>query len=133
MTFLKPDGSPCTIENPSAKHYGKSANSGAPVVLCAFGQFDSDVLAGCGIDGAFVPLIFPRGVLVMPMPDDPSWRETIARWLASQGDVVRVSDLYRAFAGHPKTKTNPHWREKIRQTLARGAGRRIGHDRWVAA
>lgn len=132
VIFCKPDGSPCTIENPSAIHYGKTANSGAPVVLAAFGKFDCDVLAGCDIEGAFIPLIFPRGVLVMPQPSDKSWRETVAEWLAQQRGPVRVSELYRAFAAHPKVKTNPHWREKIRQTLQRGAGKSIARDQWVA-
>lgn len=56
VIFCKADGSLCTIDNPSAKHFGKSANSGAPVVLCAFGQEDADVLAAGRLDGAFVPL-----------------------------------------------------------------------------
>lgn len=32
------------------------ANSGAPSVLCAYGERDAEVLAGCGIDGQFVEL-----------------------------------------------------------------------------
>jgi hypothetical protein len=31
-------------------------NAGAPTVLCAYGVEDADVLAGCKIDGHFVPL-----------------------------------------------------------------------------
>lgn len=129
--FHNADGSLATITNPQAKHFGKTANSGAPIVLCAFGQFDLDVLAGCGIEGHFQPLRFPIGVLVMPA--DQSWRETVRDWLARQTGPVHVADLYRVFCGHPKAKTNPHWKEKIRQTLQRGAGKSVGRDQWVAA
>src|SRR3989442_3581210 len=36
VIFCKPDGSPQTISNPNSKHFGKPANSGAPVALIAF-------------------------------------------------------------------------------------------------
>jgi hypothetical protein len=133
VIFCRADGTPITIENPSSKHYGKKANSGAPVVLCAFGQFDADVLASGILAGAFVPLIFPRGVLVMALPSDKSWRETVREWLSSQDGPVRCDDLYRVFAGHPKSKTTPHWREQIRKVLQLGAGKRVARDQWVAA
>jgi hypothetical protein len=134
VIFCNEDGTPCKIENPNAKHFGKSANSGAPVVLCAFGEFDSDVLAAQSRDfGEFVPRIFQRGVLVMPLPDDQSWRVTINEWLQRQSGPVRVSDLYRVFQGHPKAKCSPYWREQIRKVLQLGAGKSIGHDQWVAA
>lgn len=134
VIFCKADGTPCTIENPDAKHYGKTANSGAPVVLCAFGDFDADVLAAQPREfGAFVPLIFQRGVLVLPMPDDRSWRETVNAWLQRQNGPVRVSDLYRVFQGHPKAQGSPYWREQIRKVLQLGAGKSVGRDQWVAA
>lgn len=135
IVFCKADGTPCTIENPEAKHYGKVANSGAPVALCAFGQFDLDVLAGCGLDGALVPLIFPRGILIAPLNDDhdQSWRDMIGAWLAERDEPARVADLYRVFAGHPKAKVTPYWREQIRKVLQLGAGRRVARDQWVAA
>lgn len=60
VIFCKADGSPCTIESPGAKHFGKAANSGAPVVLCAFGQANATRLEVCGLAGAFVPLTHAR-------------------------------------------------------------------------
>ncbi len=48
VTFCRPDGSPCT----TAK--GEPANSGAPVVLCAFGERDASMLANSTMQGAFV-------------------------------------------------------------------------------
>jgi len=53
LTFCKPDGSQCTVTN---KLTGKVsvANSGAPVVLAAFGQVASQRLRTSGLPGAFV-------------------------------------------------------------------------------
>jgi hypothetical protein len=106
------------------------ANSGAPSVLCAYGQLDCDMLAGCGLEGAFVPLRFPRGVMVMAL--SKTWREAIGEWLTAHDGPVALSDLYRAFASHPKAKTNPHYREKIRQELQRGPFKRVGRGQWKA-
>jgi hypothetical protein len=40
LTFVKPDGTPCTTKN------GEVANSGAPPVLVAFGDYDAMQLRG---------------------------------------------------------------------------------------
>lgn len=136
VIFCKPDGSPCTIENPKAKHYGKVANSGAPVVLCAFGFRDADRLDACGIEGAFVPLRFARFMILPALDlgeDAKTWRQIVRAWLKSNDGPVGCAELYRAFRLHPKSKANPNWRAKLRQTLQRGAGRRVGDDQWVAA
>ncbi len=136
VIFCKADGSPCTIENPKAKHFGKSANSGAPVMLAAFGFSDADCLDQCGIDGAFVPLRFARFVLIQSLEQNEqaaSWRKIVTDWLKTEGEPVAVAELYRAFRLHPKSKHNPNWKAKLRQTLQRGAGRSVGRDQWVAA
>jgi hypothetical protein len=54
LIFCKADGSPQTISNPKAKHFGKAANSGAPVALISFGEEDLVCLRRCGIPGALV-------------------------------------------------------------------------------
>lgn len=53
LIFCKPDGSPCTVRN---KQTGKAqpANSGAPVVLAAFGAEMSRRLENCGLHGFLV-------------------------------------------------------------------------------
>lgn len=138
VIFLDEHGQPQKISNPASKHYGKSANSGAPVLLAGYGADDTEILAALPasseekdeLAGLFVPLVFQRSVLGAAL-DDPSWREIVADCL--DGEPVAVADLYRALAAHPKARANPHWQAKVRQTLQRGAGRRIGRDQWVSA
>jgi hypothetical protein len=143
VIFCQPDGSPQIVSDPASKHFGKVANSGAPVVLAAFGFDDADRLAalplpdadadlGRGLYGRFQPLMIPRSVLVEAL-QNLSWRRLVADFLGQRGAPVSVADLYAAFVDHPKTRANKHWREKLRQTLQRGAGRRVARDQWVAA
>lgn len=151
VIFLKADGSPATIEKPTSKHYGKHANSGAPVALIAFGAHDMEVLhaATCRpeyrgerlvwpdgrLPGSFHPLRFDRFVLgaCLDSAVGETWREVVSEWLRSTGEPVHVSELYAAFRDHPKTQSNPNWKAKLRQTLQRGAGVSVGRDQWVAA
>jgi hypothetical protein len=112
VIFHKADGSLQTTKR------GLVANSGAPVVLCAFGRDDADILAVCGIEGAFVPLRLSRSVIVAAV--EPSWREAVDEFLRGQSGPVSLGDLYRAFARHPKARGKRFWREKLRQTLQRG-------------
>jgi hypothetical protein len=141
VIFCNADGSPCTIENPEAKHYGKQANSGAPVVLIAFGFPDADVLYGFDIannppgelHGNFEAMMLPVSVLVRMIEAPPSWRALVASFLRSVNRPVSVAEVYEFVRGHDKTRDRAHWREKVRQTLVRGAGLRIAPNQWVAA
>lgn len=107
------------------------ANAGAPSVLVAYGADDLDILAECGIAGHLVPLTLPRGLIVAAM--DGSWVEIVGAWVRAQAGPVRVADAYRALSRHPKAAGRRHVRAKIRQSLQRGAARRVGPDQWVAA
>jgi hypothetical protein len=131
VIFHQPNGDLMRICDPKSKHFGKPANSGAPVLLAAFGWDDADALCLCGLDGLFVPLRIPRSVIVEAINE--SWRAVVTEWLRMQRGPIRVADLYRAFAEHPKARRNRNWRPKLRQTLLRGAGKRVAHDQWVAA
>jgi hypothetical protein len=128
VIFHQPDGSLACVTNPKPKHFGKPANSGAPVVLCAYGADDRDILASCGLSGKFVPLILPRSILATFVG---TWREAIAA-VFPQGDFA-LDDLYRAFASHPKSATNDNVKEKLRQTLARGGFEKVGRGRYRVA
>lgn len=106
-------------------------NAGAPTVLCAYGRRDADVLALCGIDGAFVPLRLPRIVAVAAL--EQTWMESVVDYLANCHGPVALADLYRAFARHPKAKGNRNVDAKIRQVLQRGPFERVGRGQWRMA
>lgn len=108
-------------------------NAGAPTVLCAYGMHDADILAACGIEGQFVPLRFPRSVLVEFLAQ-PTWFEVVRDAIASiAGDrPVRVADIWDAVRNHPKAAGKDNARAKVRQVLQLGAGVSVGRDQWVA-
>ena len=115
INFHRPDGSRAR------------QNAGAPSVLCAYGQDDLDRLAEADLQGSLVPLRFARYLLIDGLVG--TWGEEIKRWLGDQAGPVNLSDAYRHFARHPKSKRNRHWQAKVRQQL-QIHGRRIGPARW---
>ena len=125
VIFHKADGSQQTTRD------GKVANSGAPVLLAAYGAADLDALADSGLDGMLTPLRLPRGVVVMALGG--SWRQVVSAWLADQRGPVSVEDVWRALRNHAKSQGRRFAREQIRKVLQLGAGRRVGPDQWVAA
>lgn len=104
------------------------ANGGAPSVLIAYGCEDRDILAAAPIDGAFVPLRLPVSMLVEAAA--PSWRAVLEGWFAGRDGPVALAEVYRAFADHPKTTGNRHWRDKLRQVLQRGRFERVDKGVW---
>lgn len=103
-------------------------NSGAPSVLCAYGQDDLDRLAAADLDGALVPLRFARFLMVDGLVG--TWGEEVRRWLADQDGPISLGEAYRHFARHPKSALNQHWQAKVRQQLQEH-GRRVGPARYV--
>jgi hypothetical protein len=106
-------------------------NCGGPSVLCAFGPSDAEILAFCGLEGQFVPLLLPR--LHLAVVVDQTWAEALHEVFAKQPGPVPLAELYRAFTGHPKTRGNQNWREKIRQVLKRAKFRRVRSGVWELA
>lgn len=106
-------------------------NSGAPSVLAAYGVDDCDILASCDLAGQFIPLRLPRSIVVAAI--EPTWGAVLRDWLADQHGPVELADIYRAMSRHPKARGREHWRAKVRQTLQRGAGARVGPGLWEAA
>lgn len=45
-----------------------------------------------------------------------TWRDVLAAVLEDSGELS-LSDIYAKIEGHKKCKSNPHWKDKIRQTL----------------
>lgn len=126
VIFHKVDGSQQTTRD------GKVANSGAPVLLAAYGADDLDALADSGLAGMLTPLRFPRGALVMAL-EGSTWRDVVGGFLRANSGPVSVEDIWRALRDHAKAKGRKFAREQIRKVLQLGAGRRVGRDQWVAA
>ncbi len=106
------------------------ANGGAPSVLIAYGADDRDILAAAPIEGAFVPLRFKTQMLVQAFAGGTTWADALAAYMAAQPGPVALGELYRAFVDHPKSRTNQHWRDKLRQVLQRGAYERVDKGLW---
>lgn len=103
-------------------------NAGAPSVLCAYGAADADVLAGCTLPGAFVPLRWRAFVFGFNKPG--TWLEELKSWMERQSEPATLADLYRAFASSPKAARNPNYQAKIRQVLQRGPFQRVDRGVW---
>jgi hypothetical protein len=121
LTFHRPDGSLGNF------------NGGAPSVLVAYGEDDMDILAAAPINGAFVPLRLRVHHLVKAFAADSTWAEALDSYMRANSGPVELSELYRAFSDHPKTRRNQHWREKLRQALQRGAYERVDRGVWRRA
>jgi len=111
LSFCRPDGAT-----------GKNGRTTAPSVLIAYGGQDMDRLAASNFEGQFVPLRLPEFMIVGAIPR--TWRQEMVDFLERVGKPVTVSEAYRYFASHPKTRRNPNWRAKIRQQL-QDCGKRI--------
>ena len=46
-----------------------------------------------------------------------TWRDTLIAIMENYGSTMTLDELYAKMEGHKKTANNPHWKEKIRQTL----------------
>jgi hypothetical protein len=106
-------------------------NAGAPTVLCAYGQADAGILADSGIAGKFVPLQIPRVIVLGAIAG--TWKQVLTSYLSAHDGPIALDELYRAFAHHPKSKTNNNVEAKIRQELQRGPFRRVDRGLWEYA
>lgn len=62
-----------------------------------------------------------------------TWRDVVAAVVDELGGKAELSDIYAAMDGHKKTQANPHWKEKIRQTLQQGPFKNEGRGKWALA
>ncbi|GHE79125.1 hypothetical protein GCM10019059_42150 [Camelimonas fluminis] len=111
------------------------ANAGAPSVLVAYGAKDAERLYDSDIDGKFVPLTRPVMIHVAINIDPPtsSWREIVADCIATLGGAATLTELYSSLETHPRTRANPNWRAKVRQTIARARMPKIGRAKYALA
>ncbi len=50
-----------------------------------------------------------------------TWRDVVAAVMDDLGGTAPLEEIYKAMEGHKKVQGYPTWKEKIRQTLQRGA------------
>lgn len=123
LHFHRPDGTRAKL------------NGGAPSVLVAYGKDDAERLFDSGLDGAFVGLKRPvlLHLALQVDPPMPSWREAVTEAMRQLGGDATLGQLYDALEGHPRVRANPHWRHKVRQTVARAGMRRVEPGRYALA
>lgn len=46
-----------------------------------------------------------------------TWRDVVFAVMIKLGKSASLSNIYKEVEGHEKTRTNPHWKDKIRQVL----------------
>ena len=46
-----------------------------------------------------------------------TWKDVVKEALSEIGTSGRLDDIYSKIKGHPKTETNPTWRDTVRRTL----------------
>ena len=46
-----------------------------------------------------------------------TWKDVVKEALAEIGSSGQLDDIYSRIKGHPKTETNPTWRDTVRRTL----------------
>ena len=46
-----------------------------------------------------------------------TWRDVVKAVMEHLGEKASLSEIYKEISGYEKAKQNPHWKEKVRQTL----------------
>ena len=63
---------------------------------------------------------FSHERLHMRNSQSTTWRDVVAAVLEDNGDLS-LSQIYEKIDGHKKCRSNPHWKEKVRQVLQKYA------------
>lgn len=102
--------------NPATTSSGEKANGGAPSVIIAYGDQNSQAIAESGIPGAHLPV---NTVPIVVVGISPTWKAVITIAVNRNGgeaDVQAVYNLVETIAPD-KVASNPHYKEQIRKQL----------------
>lgn len=93
-------------------------NGGAPSVLLAYSEYDSEALAESGINGRH---LLVNAIPIITISQLPNWRMVVKFSLVRLNGQGSLSDIYRTVerAFPAKVRRNRHYREKVRQVLQR--------------
>lgn len=68
--------------------------------------------------GLLIPVMMSvQKTLDMRDSVNTTWRDTVHAVLEHYGKSMTLNEIYEELAPHKKAQANPHWKEKIRQTL----------------
>ena len=97
---------------------GAIANCGAPSVLISYGEQNADSLADSGIKGRHIPV---NSVPMIIVGVSPEWRSVIRISITRLNGNASVQEIYAKveLIAPDKIIRNRHYREKIRQVLAK--------------
>lgn len=111
ILFIKQRLTFYTVEGIRAK-----ANGGAPSVLIAYGEENSEAISRSGIKGRHVPLNIVQVVVVKV---SESWRIVVKTVLVKLNQPSGLDAIYQEVEAiaEEKVKGNQHYKEKIRQVL----------------
>ena len=62
-----------------------------------------------------------------------TWKDVVASVMNRLGSDATLERIYSEIEGHEKTKGNPNWQAKVRQTLQNGDFRHVQRGVWAAA
>lgn len=112
-------------------------SGGAPSVLCAYGEEDVERLMASGLDGQLVglrrPVLLHLALRVDPPTAAPVWAAVVADAVRALGGRASLSSLYERLRDHPRSRANPNWQAKVRQTLGRSGYNRVGRGQYELA
>ncbi len=92
------------------------AAAGAPSVLLAYGEMNSDAIAGSGMEGKHVPL---NSVPVIVVGISHTWKVIVTQAmirLKGESDLSKIYDLVERIS-RDRLKDNRHYKAKVRQVL----------------
>lgn len=90
-------------------------NAPAPSVLIAYGEYNSQVLSGCGLRGRHIPINYTPLIIVGV---SPSWVSVVTIAVNNFGDteLKPVYEMVERIAPD-KVSKNQHWKAKVRQSI----------------
>lgn len=91
-------------------------DGGAPSVLIAYGEYDSDVLSTCGIKGHHQPINYTPVIVVKV---SPSWKHVVSIAITRLNGKASVHKIYEVVEriAPDRIAKNQHWKAKVRQKL----------------
>ena len=95
-------------------------NAGAPSVLAAYGELNSDALASAGITGKHILLNRVQCFIVGTRKlDNETWKSIVEVAIVNLNRQAEVDKIYNKVVdlAPGKVQGNPNWKAKIRQTL----------------